>query len=254
MELRTIIVDDETPAREELHFLISSYPEIKLVGEAASGTEAVRLAESLLPDVIFLDIKMWDLNGFETAKSIFEKGINPFIVFATAYDEYAIKAFEINAVDYILKPFSKKRLDKTVSRIIDLFKSNENHFEMYKFIEYVETMNKSQNIKIPVWKNNRIYLLNPSDINYFEAVEKGSKVMASQGEYETNCCLSELEDKLKDYNFFRAHKSFLVNMDKVIEIVPWFNGTYILSLKDYEKNEVPVSRRCAKKLREHLEI
>jgi len=79
-----------------------------------------------------------------------------------------------------------------------MFKSNENHFEMYKFIEYVETMNKSQNIKIPVWKNNRIYLLNPSDINYFEAVEKGSKVMASKGEFETNYCLSELEDKSRE--------------------------------------------------------
>jgi len=108
MELRTIIVDDEMPAREELRFLISSYPQIKLVGEASSGKEAIRLAESLSPDVIFLDIKMWDLNGFETAKGIFEKGINPFIIFATAYDEYAVKAFEINAVDYILKPVTKK--------------------------------------------------------------------------------------------------------------------------------------------------
>lgn len=254
MELRTIIVDDETPAREELRFLIASYPEIKLVGEAASGMEAVKLAEGLTPDVIFLDIKMWDLNGFETAKCIIEKGINPLIIFATAYDEYAIKAFEINAVDYILKPFSKKRLDKTVSRIIDLFKSNENHFDMQKLLDYIETMGKLQNIKIPVWKNNKIYLLNPSDISYFEAVEKGSKVMSVQGEFETNYCLSDLEDKLRDVNFFRTHKSFLVNIDKVMEIIPWFNGTYILLLKDYEKNEVPVSRRCAKKLREYLEI
>ncbi|HHY42200.1 MAG TPA: response regulator transcription factor [Thermoanaerobacterales bacterium] len=254
MELRTIIVDDEMPAREELRFLISSYPQIKLVGEASSGKEAIRLAESLSPDVIFLDIKMWDLNGFETAKGIFEKGINPFIIFATAYDEYAVKAFEINAVDYILKPVTKKRLDKTICRVLDLFKSNENHVEIQKLMDYIETIGKSQSIKIPIWKNNRICLLNPSDISYFEAAEKGSKVMASQGIFETNYCLSELEDKLKDLNFFRTHKSFLVNLDKVMEIIPWFNGTYILLLKHYEKNEVPVSRRCAKKLRERLEF
>ncbi|GAQ25382.1 DNA-binding response regulator [Tepidanaerobacter syntrophicus] len=254
MELRTLIVDDETPAREELSFLLLSYPNVKVIGEAASGKEAIELAERLKPDVIFLDIKMWDLNGFETAKIIFQRGIKPFIVFATAYDEYAIKAFEINAIDYILKPFSKERLDKTINRIINLSKNNENSLDIYRFVECIETINKSQNIKIPVWKNNRIYLLNPQDINYFEACEKGSKVMALQGEFETNCCLSELEDRLKDLNFFRTHKSFLVNMDKVLEIVPWFNGTYILSLKDYEKNEVPVSRRCAKKLRERLQI
>jgi len=246
MELRAIIVDDETPAREELRFLISSYPQIKLVGEASSGKEAIRLAESLFPDVIFLDIKMWDLNGFETARGIFEKGVNPFIIFATAYDEYAVKAFEINAVDYILKPITKERLDKTISRLVDLFKSNENQIEIQKLIEYIETIGKAQNIKIPIWKNDRICLLNPSDISYFEAVEKGSKVMARQGIFETHYCLTELEDKLKDYNFFRTHKSFLVNLDKVIEIIPWFNGTYILLLEDYEKKRCPLAAAAPK--------
>lgn len=253
MEFTALLVDDEAPAREELRYLLESYPEVKVIGEVSSGQEAVEKILKLNPDVIFLDIQLSDMDGFEVARQIFQKGNAPVVVFATAYDEYAVRAFEINAVDYLLKPFSENRLDKTVERLIKIFKEKKQDVEAIKVSELLKVQKPAYN-KLSFWKNNRIYLVCPDEICYCEAVEKGSKVKTEKGEFLSPYTLSELEEKIKNPSFFRTHKSFLVNLDKVKEIIPWFNGTFILSIKGYEKDEVPVSRRHAKEMRELFKI
>ncbi|MGB9814002.1 MAG: LytR/AlgR family response regulator transcription factor [Thermovenabulum sp.] len=254
MKLTALLVDDESPARDELRYLLGKYPEINVIGEASSGEEAIENVIELNPDVVFLDIKLWDMDGFEVARRIFEKGKTPIIIFATAYDEYAVKAFEINAVDYILKPFSADRLEKAVQKVINMFKNQRQSEEVLRIAEYLRTKEIPLCNKLSVWKNGRIYLICPEDICYCVAVEKGSIVKTRQGEFSTSYTLSELEEKIKSPNFFRTHKSYLVNLDRVKEIIPWFNGTFILSIQGYEKDEVPVSRRQAKELRKLFDI
>lgn len=254
MELTALLVDDEGPARDELRYLLEAYPEIRVVGEASSGQEAVEKAVELNPDVVFLDIKLWDMDGFEVARRIFEEGRSPLIIFATAYDEYAVKAFEINAVDYILKPFSQERLEKAVERVLTLFKNEKKKEEVLKIAEYIKANERPLCNKLPFWKKDRIYLVCAEDICYCVADEKGSVVKTKLGEFNTTYTLTELEEKINSPNFFRVHKSYLVNLDKVKEIIPWFNGTFILSIQGYEKDEVPVSRRQAKELRKMFDI
>lgn len=254
MKLTALLVDDESPARDELRYLLGKYPEINVIGEASSGEEAIENVIELDPDVVFLDIKLWDMDGFEVARRIFEKGKTPIIIFATAYDEYAVKAFEINAVDYILKPFSADRLEKAVQKVINVFKSQRQSEEVLRIAEYLRTKEIASCNKLSVWKNGRIHLICPEDICYCVAIEKGSIVKTRQGEFSTSYTLSELEERIKSPNFFRTHKSYLVNLDRVKEIIPWFNGTFILSIQGYEKEEVPVSRRQAKELRKLFDI
>jgi two-component system LytT family response regulator/two-component system response regulator LytT len=254
VEFTVLLVDDESPAREELRYLLESYTEIKIIGEASSGQEAIEKILTLKPDVIFLDIQLSDMDGFEVAWKVFSEGVTPVVVFATAYDEYAVRAFEINALDYILKPFSEKRLDNTVKRLIEVFRERKQKQESLKVSEYLQKTRKTACSKLSLWKNDRIYLVCPEEICYCEAVEKGSKIKTEKGEFLSPYTLSELEEKIGSPDFVRTHKSYLVNFDKVKEIIPWFNGTFILSIKGYEKDEVPVSRRHAKEIREMFEI
>ncbi|MDI3480422.1 MAG: two-component system, LytTR family, response regulator [Tepidanaerobacteraceae bacterium] len=254
VEFTVLLVDDEPPAREELRYLLEAYEQIKIVGEASSGQEAIEKILTIKPDVIFLDIQLSDMDGFEVAWQVFSGGVTPVVVFATAYDEYAVKAFEINALDYILKPFSEKRLNKTVSRLIEVFMERRQKQQSLKVSDYLKKNRKSACHKLSLWKNDRIYLICPQEICYCEAVEKGSKIKTEKGEFLSPYTLSELEEKIARPEFVRTHKSYLVNFDKVKEIIPWFNGTFILCIQGYEKEEVPVSRRHARELREMFEI
>lgn len=251
MVLNVLIVDDETPARKELGYLLQDYDEVSIIGEAASGKEAIQKVLKLNPDVIFLDIKMWDMNGFDVAEKLISTGDCPFIIFVTAYDEYAINAFEINAIDYILKPVSSLRLEKTINRIKDIFKSKTKQKEATKISNYIKTLNKNTYQKFTFEKNGRLYVVNVTDICYCRAYSKGSIVKTLQGVFKSSYTLSELE---KNTNFFRSHKSFLVNIDKISEIIPWFNGTYLLLMEGYKNDEVPVSRRNSKNLKKLFKI
>lgn len=243
MVLDVLIVDDEAPARKELCYLLKDYDEIFIVGEAASGKEALQKVLQLDPDVIFLDIKMWDMDGFDVAQNLMKSGRCPFIIFVTAYDEYAVTAFEINAIDYVLKPVSPLRLEKTVNRIKEIFKSKENNKEANRMLRYIKSLAK----KFTFEKNGRLYVIDAKDICYCKAAPKGSIVKTTKGVFNTPYPLTELENST--YNLFRSHKSFLVNVDKIKEIIPWFNGTYLLLIEEYEKDEIPVSRRNSKKLK-----
>lgn len=253
--LRTLIVDDERLAREELKYVLKEYKGIELVGEASHGREALELYNSLRPDLIFLDINMPGINGVDVAERLLEMESPPIIVFVTAYDEYAIKAFEISAVDYILKPLSEERFKITMEKIEGQVKE-ENYLEKIK--------NMLENLKTPgeivQERRNRVSLMDgdkliPVELDhiiYITIENKNTVVVTRKGKYNIGNTLNELEDRWGD-RFFRSHKSFLINLDLVEEIEPWFNSTYNLKLKGSQEN-IPVSRSQVKTFREKMNI
>ncbi|NLJ87386.1 MAG: response regulator transcription factor [Epulopiscium sp.] len=251
--MRIILVDDEKPALEELTYIINKYSFIELIGTYNNPTIALERILKEKPDVVFLDVEMPEINGFTIAREIIRAEMDTIIVFVTAFDEYAIKAFEVNAVDYILKPFHEERIDLTIKRIKNISKQHNkenNQKVIQKILEIQET--KPIN-KLPVWKNNRILLLNPEDIIYC-TMEDGKTVIVTEDErYITDGKLIYLEEILKQDGFFRCHRSFLVNLNTINEVIPWFNNTYIIKMKGID-DEIPISRRHMKEFKKLLNI
>lgn len=239
--IRTLIVDDERYAREELTYLLEQFPDVKLVGEAESGEVAILKALQLQPDVIFLDIEMPKMNGLEAAKALVELKKVPLIVFATAYPEFAAEAFRINAVDYLLKPYDEEQLKQTIDRI-------------EKRLYPTTSANHSETIgKLAVEADGEITYILPQSILYIYRDEKVTKIITSTKGYEIRTTLKELESRLEPFSFFRIHKSTLVNLRYVSRLSPWFNGAYQLELEGVE-DQLSVSRNYVKDLRQRLEL
>ena len=239
--IRTLIVDDERYAREELTYLLEQFPDVKLVGEAESGEVAILKALQLQPDVVFLDIEMPKMNGLEAAKALVELKKVPLIVFATAYPEFAAEAFRINAVDYLLKPYDEEQLKQTIDRI-------------EKRLYPTTSANHSETIgKLAVEADGEITYILPQSILYIYRDEKVTKIITSTQDYEIRTTLKELESRLEPFSFFRIHKSTLVNLRYVSRISPWFNGAYQLELEGVE-DQLSVSRNYVKDLRQRLEL
>ncbi|GAV21898.1 LytR/AlgR family response regulator transcription factor [Carboxydothermus pertinax] len=249
MKIRTLIVDDEYPARQELRYLLGEIPEIEVVGEAATASEALALIRAVDYALLFLDIEMPGLSGLELAKEINALPRPPYVVFVTAYDEYALKAFEVNAVDYLLKPIEPKRLQKAVEKVKKLIQ--ENGFAKEER-EVTFSREGSRLDRIPAEKGGKTVLVGEQDIIYAYTEQDYVYIKTFQDKYFTRFTLKELEARLNPTVFFRCHRCFIVNLQKVREIVPFFNGTYTLVVDDKEKSEVPVSRAQAKKLRKIL--
>jgi two-component system LytT family response regulator/two-component system response regulator LytT len=245
--LKILLVDDELPARDELRYLLSFTPEVKIAGEADNAAEAIGLVTKLRPDVVFLDISMRDISGLEAAAIIRKVAPETVIVFATAYDEYALKAFEIGAVDYILKPFEEERINKTLMRLKS-YQSEERQAAVRRLDNVLES-SKIQVQKLPVEKAGKIRLLNYSDIIYAYANTGNVIVVTAEEEMIYSGTLSELEDRVACTNMLRVHKSYIVNMDKVQEVVPWFKGTYWLKVEHHPQAEIPVSKSQIKDIK-----
>lgn len=245
--LKSLIVDDEVPARDELRYLLSFTPEVMIAGEADNAAEAIALATQLQPDVIFLDINMRDIDGLEAAAIMRKIAPRAMIVFATAYDEYAVRAFQIGAVDYLLKPFEQERITQTVDRLKNY--QQEEWFAATNRVDAVIDATKIQVNKLPVEKAGKIILLNYNDIIY--AYANAGNVMVVTAKEELNYCgtLSELEERVGKTNILRVHKSYIVNMDKVREVVPWFKGTYWLKMEQCPNTEIPVSKSQIKDIK-----
>lgn len=241
--IRVLIADDEAPAREELSFLVSGLTGFQVIGVASSGSQAVFLIKELRPQVVFLDIQMPGLNGLEVSKAMASLEPRPLVVFVTAYNEYALNAFEVEAVDYLLKPVSDERLFQTARRLRELLQP--------RLVEKLEKLlfehNKGVGPKhIPVEKNGRIILLEPEEIIYFFA-DRGYIIARTRtGDFITNFTLSELEERSDRNAFFRCHKSYIVNLDYIKEIIPWTYSSYKLIMNN--SDEVPVSRQKSKDL------
>ncbi|PKM80181.1 MAG: DNA-binding response regulator [Firmicutes bacterium HGW-Firmicutes-14] len=266
MKLKALIVDDEYPARKELRFLLNKFDNIEVVGEATNAQEALTLIKALDYSILFLDIEMPGMNGLEVGAKVQEMPNPPHVVFVTAYDEYAVRAFEVNAVDYILKPFDEKRLTQTVNKIV---KINQQRQQKQSSADSQDAQaqqpssqegtsqggQRPQHIKIdriPAEKQGKTILVNESDIIYAFTEQDYVYIKTYHDKLFTRFTLKELESRLNPSIFFRTHRCYLANLHKVKEIIPFFNGTYTLIVEDNEKSEVPVSRAQAKKLRKIL--
>ena len=259
MAINTIIVDDEKPAREELAFLLKGFPEINLVGQGKNGIEAVNLIKEHAPDLLFLDVQMPGLDGFGVLKKLVERKLKvPHIVFATAFDHYAVQAFDVNAVDYVLKPFDKARIAKAIQRA---------RREMDAHVSPTERLEQLFNqlgagkpaatapSKIMIKSQQRMLLVDAEDL-VFAGIEDGlitvmSKEVEGSSNYRT---LEELHAALDSDSFWRPHRSFLVNIHHIKEVVPWFKSSFMLKMNDKRASEIPVSRAQTKRLRELLKM
>jgi len=257
--LKALIVDDEYPARQELRFMLGRFNNIEIVGEATSATEALALIRALEYQILFLDINLPGMNGLELGAVIQELPRPPFVIFVTAYDEHALEAFDVNAVDYILKPVDEKRLKRAIDRVIKAQQEREACTPVPVHANLTADTNKSPadtgEIKInriPAEKQGKTILVDISDVFYAFTESDYVYIKTFSDKLFTRFTLKELEARLGGGMFFRTHRCYIVNLHKVKEIVPFFNGTYNLVLEDKERSEVPVSRAQAKKLRKIL--
>ncbi|MEG6584813.1 LytR/AlgR family response regulator transcription factor [Dendrosporobacter sp. 1207_IL3150] len=253
--MRVIVADDEELARDELIYLLERHNDIVIVDEAVNGSEVLDQINRLEPDVVFLDIQMPKVDGLTVAKEIMNHKKPPHLVFATAYDCHAIEAFSLEAVDYLLKPFSPERVDGTVERL-------RKHLEkarlpMDVLSDAIKTLQKhsSGNCKrIAVTEDNQTFFVDPEQIVYIFREDRDVWICKVRGKYRCSYSLHELEEKLRNFQFFRPHRGFLVNLNYVEAITPWFNGAYQLVMKDEVKSVIPVSRSQVKALYDVLSL
>jgi two-component system response regulator LytT len=244
--LRILIVDDETPARKDLRRIIGKIGGLEVVGEASEGPEAVKLARKLQPDAILLDIQMPGLDGFQVVSRIADMERMPSIIFVTAYDEYAIRAFEVHAVDYILKPVEEKRLAQAIERVRRIRGGAEPGPDLKALLSEVGASAK----RLAVRQGESLVMINVGDILYATVSEGSIKIVARGLEGTVGFrSLDEIERELGSKRFMRVHKSYLANIDRIYEITPWFSGSYKLRMEGKGGPVIPLSRAQARELR-----
>jgi two-component system LytT family response regulator/two-component system response regulator LytT len=291
--LTALIIDDEPLARQELQYLLDAAGDVSVLAQGTNGIEAVELIRTHKPDVIFLDVRMPGLDGFAVLKKVLaqdKKMKLPQVVFATAFDQYAVKAFEVNAVDYLLKPFDSKRVNRTLEKVRERMSSTEMVAEspgslaasagagdgrvasrvagaeakLDALLRMVEERTGiaaaggapaggvgGRSGKVVVRAQSRLLLVDQKDL-CFATIEEGRiSVVTKALEGDSNCrTLEELTDQLDPEQFWRVHRSFVVNIQHIREVVPWFKSSYQLRMDDRKQTEVPVSRSQTKRLRE----
>ena len=265
--LTAIVVDDEPLARQELLYLLEKAGGVEVLAQGTNGIEAVDLIRSHQPDLVFLDVQMPGLDGFAVIKKLLDKKVKlPQIVFATAFDQYAVRAFEVNAVDYLLKPFDRSRVHKTIDKARERISAqlaappeSASDAKLDALLKLMEEQvqaprapsSKSQVGKIVVRTQNRLLLIDQREICFASIDEGAISVIASGVEGLSNCrTLEELIDQLDPEAFWRAHRSFVVNIQHIREVIPWFKSSYQLRMDNPKKTEIPVSRSQTKRLRE----
>ena len=256
MAMNTIIVDDEKPARDELAYLLKGFPEVTVVGQGKNGLEAVALIKEHNPDLVFLDVQMPGLDGFGVIKRLKDRKTKlPHIVFATAYDQYAVQAFEVNAVDYILKPFDKHRLAKAIQRAKKTVDAESFPADRLETLERQLGQRQGQPVKLLVKSQGRLLLVDAGDV-VCASIEDGTITVCTR-EFEGTSnyrTIEELMESLDSDRFWRPHRSYLVNIDHIKEVLPWFKSSYMLKMADRRHSEIPVSRAQTKRLRELLKM
>ncbi len=258
--LRVLVVDDEQLAREELCFLLGQVGGVEILAEAADGVGALRLAGELRPDVLFLDVQMPGLNGFEVARRLMEAEVLPQLVFVTAFDQYAIDAFSVNAVDYLLKPVDAERLEQTLDRVRRRQASEQAARlslapeDLERVIDAVQAR-RGRRDQLAIRVNGRFVLVQADEVIHASVVDEAivvvTNLVSGTSNYRT---LDELQTRLDPAVFWRVHRSHLVNITKIKEIVPWFSRNYLLKMKDSKATEIPVSRSQTRRLREYLQL
>ena len=260
--LRVVVVDDEQLAREELCYQLEQLAGIEIVAQASNGIEAIGAVERHEPDLVFLDIQMPGLGGFEVARRLLEhEDEAPALVFVTAFDQHAIQAFEVNAVDYLLKPVESGRLEQALQRArrrVDAERSGPSAAPTNDQLEQIVKMmagRQTRRDQVAIRVGDRFVLVQADEIIYASLADESINIVTGQVAGTSNYrTLDELQARLDPDVFWRVHRSHLVNINKIKEIVPWFSRNYILRMKDAKGSEIPVSRAQTKRLREYLKL
>ena len=290
MPVKAIIVDDEQLARDELEYLLQRVGDVEIVAQGKNGIEAIDLVRTHQPDVVFLDVQMPGLDGFAVLKKLLDKNRKtpmPSIVFATAFDQYAVRAFEVNAIDYVLKPFEESRIRQAIVKVRQKIAGSQTPVALFAaegmakaasgrslpartmddrldaLVRLLEQQQDQQQgwhpssaakgaaAKIVLRASGRLLLIDQRDICYASIEEGTISVVTSTLEGQSNCrTLEELLELLNPETFWRAHRSFVVNIQHIQEVVPWFKSSYQLRMNDRKRTEIPVSRAQTKRLRE----
>ncbi|MGD0630955.1 MAG: response regulator [Terracidiphilus sp.] len=279
MPISALIVDDEQLARDELRYLLDSVGGVDVVAQGTNGIEAVDLIEEHRPDLVFLDVQMPGLDGFAVIQRLMDRQKKrasagdepeplPQIVFATAYDQYAVRAFDVNAVDYLLKPFDRARVEQAVERVRGRMASDgsngagirptadspiESQLDaLLRLLNRPQAASRAgQPAKLIVQAQSRLLLIDQAEICYAAIDEGVIRVVTQSFEGQSKCrTLEELLELLDPAVFWRAHRGFVVNINHIREVVPWFKSSYQLRMTDKRQTEIPVSRAQTKRLRE----
>jgi two-component system response regulator LytT len=270
MDLRAVLVDDEQLARDELVYLVSQVGGVELIGQAGDGVEALETIRRLQPDVVFLDVQMPGLTGFEVARRLVEDGSPSHIVFVTAFDQYAIEAFEVNAVDYLLKPVDPGRLEIALDRArrrvalerqadhespaTGMLEAGISADQLERIVQLVADR-QSRRERLALKVGERLLLVQAEEVIFASMADESIIVVTQLHAGVSNFrSLDELQARLDPSVFWRVHRSHLVNINKIKEIVPWFSRNYILRMKDEKTTEIPVSRTQTKRLRDYLKL
>ena len=277
MALSALIIDDEQLARDELKYLLDSVGDVDVVAQGANGIEAIELIEEHHPDLVFLDVQMPGLDGFGVLKQLAERTAAkaagndneeleplPQIVFATAYDQYAVRAFDVNAVDYLLKPFDRARVQQAVERVKSRMAGgpeagsaaqaqSQSQSQMDTLLKLLGNRPGAapQHARLIVQAQSRLLLVDQAEICYAAIDEGVIRIVTQQFEGQSKCrTLEELLEQLDPALFWRAHRGFVVNINHIREVVPWFKSSYQLRMNDKKQTEIPVSRSQTRHLRE----
>src|SRR5262245_26506778 len=250
--LKTLLIDDETSARSRLRKLLAAHRDVQILGEACDGLQALERIQHLRPDLIFLDVQMPGMSGFEVLDSLPKQSPSPLVIFTTAFDDYALAAFEVNASGYLLKPVSRERLSETLDRARKLMLSESLALQEQDRIQRTAAAAAAPLHQLVGRRRDRFILI-PLDQVLLISVEDGLVKIRTQNEIVwTDYLLNDLQARLPEPPFFRARRSVIVNMHKVKEIAPYFKSTYLLILNDPNHTQVQVSERQSKRLRQLL--
>jgi two-component system LytT family response regulator len=227
--LRALVVDDEPPARERIIDLLASEPDIELVGEAGAGSEAVRLIRQQRPHLVFLDIQLPGKDGFEVLRAA--APCVPAVIFVTAYDEHAIRAFEFAAVDYLLKPIVESRFRAAVKRAQARVRGTEPSMLSEQMSELLLRLDAPVMEHLPIWSAKRVIFVRTKDIDWIDAADDGVRLHVGEATHVTRDSMANMEARLPA-EFLRIHRSIIVNTARIREVQPWFKGDYVVILRD----------------------
>ena len=261
--LRVLIADDEQLARDELRYQLEHLADVEIVADAGNGIDALAAVDRMDPDLVFLDVQMPGLGGFEVARRLLDRQDDaPALIFVTAFDQYAIDAFEVNAVDYLLKPVDGGRLEQAVDRARRRIEAgrpasaagvplNDQLEQIVRMMAHRQARREQVALKV----GERFMLVHAEDIIFASLADESINIVTGQVSGTSNYrTLDDLQARLDPEVFWRVHRSHLVNINKIKEIVPWFSRNYILRMKDAKGTEIPVSRAQTKRLREYLKL
>jgi two-component system, LytTR family, response regulator len=260
--MRIVVVDDEQLAREELCYQLGQLRTAEVVAQAANGLEAIAAVERHEPDLVFLDVQMPGLTGFEVARRLLQRDDDsPALIFVTAFDQHAIEAFEVNAVDYLLKPVDATRLEQALQRARRRLSSERTsgqaplNDQLERIVKMMSSSRQVRRDQVAVKVGERFLLVHADDIIYASLADESINIVTGHVTGSSNYrTLDDLQARLDPDVFWRVHRSHLVNINKIKEIVPWFSRNYILRMKDAKSTEIPVSRSQTKRLREYLKL